>query len=122
VGDTGPTGPTGDTGPTWNIVTANTSADVDNGYVTDHATNRLEITLPATAAAGKIVRVSGMGLGGWKIKQNAGQYIKFANLCTVVGTTGYLSSNDDTDAVEMLCIVEDDGWTVISSIGNVTVV
>ena len=40
------------------------------------------MTLPATAAVGSRIRVSGMGAGGWLVAQNAGQSVKFGTATT----------------------------------------
>lgn len=58
----------------WQTVFGNTQAQSNNGYL---ATNdaQVTITLPTSPNVGDIVRVSGPGIGGWKIAQNAGQSI-----------------------------------------------
>lgn len=51
----------------------------NNGYI---ATNNAQvtITLPVAPSVGDIVRLSGSGIGGWKIAQNAGQSIVGTNI------------------------------------------
>jgi hypothetical protein len=109
-------------GITWNEVTGTTqSMSVDNGYIANNA-SLVTLTLPTTAAVGKIVRITGKGAGGWKIAQNASGIIHFGNLDTTTGTGGYLQSSDRRDSIELICVVANNEWNVISSIGNITVV
>ena len=49
-------------------------AVANTGYLANHAA-AVTITLPATASAGDIVKVSGVGAGGWAIVPNAGQNV-----------------------------------------------
>ena len=109
-------------GLTWNEVTGTTQAmAANNGYIANNA-SQVVFTLPATAAIKSLVRVTGKGAGGWKIAQNASGVIHFGNMSTSVGTGGYLESVEDRDSVELLCVVANNEWNVISSVGNVTVV
>lgn len=108
-------------GLTWSAITADQTAVVDNGYLANKG-SLLLLTLPATSAVGKTVRVAGMNSGLWKVVQAANQYIKFGNLASAVGVGGYISSTQTYDAVELVCIEADLGWTVVSSIGEITIV
>lgn len=109
-------------GITWSEVTGTSqSAAVNNGYITNNAA-LVTVTIPTTAAVGSIVRVSGKGAGGWKVAQNASESIHFGSVTTTTGTGGYLQSTGQYDSVELLCIVADTTWEVISSVGNITVV
>src|SRR5512143_2937955 len=91
-GSTGPTGPAGPAGPgiTWEGVTATSVQAVPNrGYMTN-SPSQVTVTLPVSAAVGDIVRVSGIGAGGWKIAQNAGQSVitRDIDVWTPHGPTG----------------------------------
>ena len=55
------------------------SASVNAGYVCNNA-SRVTVTLPSTAAVGDTIKIIGKGAGGWKVAQNASQYIQFANV------------------------------------------
>ena len=108
-------------GIAWNEVTGTTqTAAIDNGYYCNNA-SLVTVTLPATAAAGSVVRVAGKGAGGWKIAQPSGVTIHFLDTDTTTGTSGYLEFTHKYDAVELLCITADTDWVVISSMGNITV-
>jgi photosystem II stability/assembly factor-like uncharacterized protein len=77
TGPAGPTGATGATGPgvTWVDVTGTTVQAASNtGYMANNAA-QVTITLPITPALGDLVEVSGVGAGGWKIAQSAGQQV-----------------------------------------------
>lgn len=114
---------------TWNDVSG-TSATmaVNNGYLADNA-GLVTLTLPATAAQFSIIEVKGYGAGGWKIAQNANQQIRMGSsaaavsITTTLGNTGFLQSTRLDDGVRLLAAVGGAStiWTVISSIGNITV-
>jgi len=108
-------------GFTWNEVTGTSqAASVNNGYICNNA-SLVTVTLPDTAAVGSVVRVAGKGAGGWRIAQNASEIIHFGNVDTTTGVGGRLDSTDTNDAVELLCIVADTEWMVLSSQGNITI-
>lgn len=110
-------------GFTWNevVVMGPTSMVANNGYVANNA-GLVTLTLPVTAAFGTVIRVAGKGAGGWIISQNAGQTIHFGSSDTTPGVGGSLASTLQYDSVELLCTVADTEWTVLSVIGNLTVV
>lgn len=109
-------------GMTWSEVTGTSqSASINNGYVTNNA-GLVTVTIPTTAAVGSVVRIAGKGAGGWKVAQNASEIIHFGTVDTTTGTGGSLASTDTNDAVELLCIVANTEWMVISSQGNITIV
>lgn len=109
-------------GMNWNEETT-TSATmvVDNWYIANNA-SLVTLTIPTTAAVGKVVRVTGKGAWGWKIAQNASEIIHFGGLDTTTGTGWYLASTLRRDSVELVCVVADTEWNVISSIGNITII
>jgi len=109
-------------GIAWNEVTGTTqAAAVNNGYITNNA-GLVTVTLPATASVGSVVRIMGLGAGGWKLAQNASQYVRWdESTVTTTGVGGSLDSTDDHDAVELLCTVTNNGWSVLSSKGNISV-
>lgn len=109
-------------GTTWNVVTTTSQAiAVNNGYISNNA-SLVTMTLPATAAVGTIVEVTGLGAGGWKIAQNALQSINFGSKTTTVGTGGSLASFNQFDSIKLVCVVANTTWNVLSSQGNITIV
>lgn len=108
-------------GFSWNTV-AGTSASmsVQNGYIPNNA-GVVTLTLPAVAAVGDSVTVTGKGAGGWHIAQNAGQTIFFGASTTTTGVTGSLASTNRRDTIELVCVTTNNDWNVITSVGNITV-
>ena len=109
-------------GITWNEETG-TSATmaVNNGYIANNA-SLVTLTLPTTAAVGDIVRVAGKGAGLFRIAQNASEVIHYVDTDTTTGTGGSLTAIEQYAAIELVCTVADTAWTVLSSVGNYTVV
>ena len=109
-------------GASWNAVTGTSQIMVANqAYVANNA-GLVTLTLPTTAAFGTEISIAGLGAGGWSIAQNAGQSINFGNVTTRSGAGGSISSTDASDAIHLLCVVANTTWTVLNSVGNLTVV
>jgi hypothetical protein len=107
---------------TWTTVSGTSqAAAVNTGYITDNV-GLVTVTLPATAAVGDVIRISGKGSGGWLLAQNGGQTVHFSGSNTTTGGTGSLASVTRYDAVELLCITANTDFAVISSVGNLTIV
>jgi hypothetical protein len=114
---------TGVAGFTW--VDQNSSSvtmAVNTGYVIDNGASLVTATLPSTAALGSIFKIAGSSSGGWKIGQAASQNIKFGNQTTTTGTGGSLASSLQYDSVELVCVVANTTFVVLSSVGNITYV
>lgn len=106
---------------TWNDVTGTSqAAAADNGYQANNAA-LVTITLPVTAAQFSIISISGLGAGGWLVAQNAGQSIIYGTSTSTVGAGGSIASTNRYDTVELLCVVADTTWKVISGTGSITV-
>lgn len=106
----------------WVLVTTTTeSMAVNTGYVADNSA-LVTLTLPATAAFGARLTVTGIGSGGWSIAQNSGQTIYFGTSTTTTGATGSLSSTQIRDTIDLVCVIANTSWNVINSVGNITVV
>jgi hypothetical protein len=68
----------------WEVVTGTLQLAVPNrAYLASNAAARVTFTLPASAAAGDVVRVGGAGAGGWKIVPNSGQTIRLGSFGTL---------------------------------------
>lgn len=107
-------------GLTWNVETGTSVAMVaENGYIANNA-GTVTATLPASAAVGDTFRVTGLQ-GSWVIAQNAGDTIHFGDQSTTTGAGGSLASTDSRDAVELVCVVANTDFQVISSVGNITI-
>lgn len=110
-------------GADWHEATASMNLVAGNGYITKIAVpGLLTYTLPATAAQGSIIEITGYTAGGWSIAQNAGQSIHYAGSTTTPGVGGSLASTQRYDSVRLVCVTADTEWNVIASIGNLTIV
>lgn len=109
-------------GLTWvEILGTTQSMAINTGYVASNG-SLITATLPVTAAFGSIIELVGKGAGGWIIAQNAGQTIHYGNQSTTTGVAGSLASGQFRDAVRLVCTTANTDFTVLSSIGNQTVV
>ena len=67
-------------GVTWVHVTGSSvQASANTGYLADN-TAQVTVTLPTNPALGDLVQISGVGPGGWRLAQNAGQSVATGNL------------------------------------------
>jgi hypothetical protein len=58
---------------------------------------------------------------GWTVAQGAGQEIFFGNTHTTVGAGGSLASTNAGDCITMVCLVANNTFYVVSSVGNITI-
>lgn len=99
---------------TWNSVAGSFEfAVVNNGYVTTSG-SLTTIALPATAAVGSVIAIGGQGSGGWTMTANTGQTIKMTSSTTT--TAGSLSSTNQYDCIEVVCVVANTTWVVRSAV------
>lgn len=107
--------------PVVEVTSATQAMAIRTRYVANYG-SQLVFTLPASAVIGDFVEVEGLGAGGWKIAQNASQTIIFQTVASTVGTGGYISSNNRYDCVRLRCVVANTTWTVVSAVGELTVI
>lgn len=106
---------------TWTVVTGTTqTAAASNGYFANNA-GLVTVTLPTTSAVGDTISVAYMGAGGWKLAQPASNNIQFGNKTTTTGTGGSIASVAAGDVITVVCRVANTSWTVVNSVGNLTV-
>jgi hypothetical protein len=79
-------------------------------------------TLPAGPTDGQVCRVTGIGVGGWKIAQGNTDHIIFGNVATTAGSGGYLQSTNQYDFVHLKYSSDAAAWIVQYSVGNITYV
>ena len=109
-------------GVTFSGVSGTTQqAAVNNGYIPLNA-SLTTITLPATAAVGNVVAITGYGSGLWKLAQNASQLIYFNSLVTTTGTGGSIAATHQFDTVVVRCVVANTTWVVENAVGNLDVI
>ena len=101
------------TAPVFSSVTATSASMIfSRTYVSNNAA-LVTLTLPATAPAGSVIRILGLGAGGWTIAQNAGQSITVGGSTSTIGVTGSVASSNQYDTVKLICIVADTEWSVL---------
>ena len=108
-------------GMPWTVVTgASQAMTSNNGYIANRA-GTVAFTLPTTSAVGDVIIVFGMNTAtGWSIAYTTNQQIFFGTSSTTI-TSGSLASVNIRDSVTMICTTANLTWTVISSVGNITV-
>jgi hypothetical protein len=100
------------------VIGTSQAALIDTGYVADNA-GLVTITLPAIAPFGSVISVQGKGAGGWSVVANAGQTIHVGN--TASSVAGSLSSTNQWDCIELVCVTANTTWAARSMIGNLTI-
>jgi hypothetical protein len=105
----------------WTVTTTAVALEVNNGYVANSG-SLITFTLPTAAAVGDIIRIANYNTGGWRIDQNVGQSMRYGTAITTTGTAGYLASQQQGDVFEVLCVVENTGWQLLGSLGNITII
>lgn len=110
-------------GISWQTTSVNiANMSINNGYACISPGGALTLGLPTTAGVGSILKVTLAGATSWQITQAAGQSIRMGTNVTTVGAGGSLSSAAQGDSVELVCLVANTGFQVISSVGNITFV
>lgn len=98
---------------TTTALTANTQYYADN-------TGLVTFTLPASVSFGDRYIIYGVGSGGWKVAQNAGQQIHLGSASTTSGTGGSLASSNRYDAVQIIAY-SSTVFTAYTLVGNISV-
>ncbi len=102
----------------WESKIADFAIASNHGYIC--STAPVIATLPVVAAVGDIYRLLAASSNSVQIAQNAGQQIIFGNLMTTLGT-GTITSTALGDTIELVCVVANTGFMVLSSNGNFNV-
>lgn len=107
----------------WIDINSNIDAQSFYGYNVKNDATRVFINLPLTSAMGDIIEIAGIGLGGWRLTQNAGQQIKMFNGTeTTIGTGGYIESNNAGDSLVLECLTNNTTWKILNSQGNIIII
>lgn len=99
----------------FNAITGSSQAMTTNTSWGANSASLITFTLPTTAAAGDILRLVGMNVGGWKIAQNASQFIQIGAVSSTAGVTGFVQSQAGTDSVDLICTVANTTWACIGA-------
>lgn len=102
--------------------TSSVTMAVNTGYTSDAGASLVTFTLPATSSIGDFVEINGKGSGLYTIAQASGQQIHFGNIASTSGATGTVSSTLQFDCIRLRCITANTIWSVVSSVGNFTIV
>jgi hypothetical protein len=106
----------------WNLISINTIGLSNNGYIAVSPGGALTVSLPALSAVGDIIHLVLDGATSWQLTQAAGQQVRYGNVTTTLGAGGSITSNDQGDAICLVCRVANTLWTCINSMGNLIVV
>lgn len=104
----------------WENISASQTLEVQHGYFCSSG-GTLNLQLPATSEVGDTIEVALIGASGWKILQSAGQFIRVGNTGTTVGVTGFLASNQQGDAIRLVCQTANLTWMLVGPVGNWTI-
>lgn len=103
----------------WNNVAGTSqTAVVNNGYIISNA-SQTTVTIPATSAVGSVFGVAGKGAGGWILQANTGQTINYGSSSS--SSAGSLTSTNQWDSVQIVCVTANTVFSVIASQGILTV-
>jgi hypothetical protein len=100
----------------WVTVSSGTAQAYPNvGYLCANGTTPVTIVLPASPGVGDVIKVAGVGGGGWTIAQNAGQSILAGNLSDSIGQSwtphdsvrAWSSVASSADGTELVATVGD---------------
>lgn len=103
----------------WNDVSGTSQAAVvNNGYIISNA-GQTTVTLPATSVEGAVFGIAGKGAAGWVLRMNTGQTCHLGNSATT--SAGSLTSTNQWDSVQIVCVTANTTFTVLCVQGNLTV-
>lgn len=74
--------------------------------------------MPAVAAVGSVIQITGNGAGGWLLQCGAGQTINSSGGSTSSG--GSLASTNRYDSIRIVCVVANTTWTIEAIVGALT--
>jgi hypothetical protein len=104
------------------VITGSSQTIAKNGKYIATSIDPTIFFLPVSGMdAGSTFRIAGFGVNGWKIKQNESQSIYFSTQHTTVGVDGEISSTSPKDSVEVVCVVANTTFSIVSSQGNLII-
>jgi len=107
---------------TWNVTTSETAVTlaVNNGYIANNTSAQVVYTLPSSFAIGDVIEVCALAGNGFRISQNAGQFMVVGNSITTIGVGGYIESQNVGDWVQLLGVAANSSMMVEIKVGNIT--
>lgn len=112
----------GGLGLTWSLVNSSFTMTSNSGYsiVNGPSSN---FTLPTTSVLGDILVLVGNDVSTtFSVLQASGQKVRFGNTSTTLGAGGSITSAEDGASLILVCTAANTTWSVISSVGNFTIV
>lgn len=105
------------------LTTSPGSTLANNTYVVNSG-SLITVPLPPIAGTtdGDEFRIIGAGAGGWALSQAALQQIYFGNMNTTIGVGGSLASTNARDNITLKYVSALTAWTIVSAVGNITIV
>jgi hypothetical protein len=106
-----------------NVTGASAQMVKEHGYAANSAgLVTLALPLPGGTQFGDTIAVMGVGAGGWKVTQGAGQQIIIGAGQSTLGAAGFIQATTTTDAIELVCGPDNLTWRcVVAPQGNPTV-
>ena len=102
-------------------VTGTTQAIANgNAYISNDGATLVIFSLPATAALGTMFEIVGKGSGFWTITQAAGQTVHSGSSSSTPGVTGTTTSSQQYASARFVCIIANTDWSIVSSVGTIT--
>jgi hypothetical protein len=108
---------------TWNVVTSASNPitlSPGNGYICN-GLSTVDFILPASAVVGDTYWIKGRQ-NLWTLAQNALQVVSLGYVDTTTGTGGSITAAQVKDGIELVCVVANSQWEVITAIGNPIIV
>lgn len=102
----------------WNVISANQTLAVNNGYIVVSPGGAVSLALPAVSALGDVIRVTLDGATSWTITIAGGQSVQYAN----INATSTLTTTSIGDTVELVCQIANTRWNMISAVGNINAI
>lgn len=94
-------------GLSWNL------AQAGDRYRVNNVSGRVVLTLPSSGCAvGTLFTILGFSADGWRIAQVASQVIHVGASSTTVGIGGSISSSNQYDSIEMVCVVANTEFSI----------
>jgi len=93
--------------------------NASNGFYSINA-SLTTFALPTTNCfPGTIIAINGVGAGGWKLTQSAGQQIFLGQQNTTFGTSGFIQGLYQGASIHLLCTTTNLTWYLLNSFGNI---
>lgn len=76
------------------------------------------LTLPQNSEVGDRIVIQGVGPSLWKLQQGDNQQIFAGDDATSIGQSGLIEASSPRDCLELVCVAQNQQWSVTNSYGN----